>query len=95
MLLFQIGNLYSKTLTHNSSRPKAFVSLTWLLVIKPMDLLSDLENLSRGDSSFYVTNLVYSLLNIFICSMNKWGNTPLLMSGVDEVIPTWMVCKAI
>lgn len=60
-----------------------------------MDLLSDLENLSRGDSSFYVTNLVYSLLNIFICSMNKWGNTPLLMSGVDEVIPTWMVCKAI
>lgn len=53
MLLFQIGNLYSKTLTQNSSRPKAFVSLTWLLVIKPMDLLSDLE-ISQGETQAFM-----------------------------------------
>lgn len=52
-------------------------------------------NLSRGGSGFYVTNLVYSLLNIFMHSMEKWENIPLLMTGVDEMIPTCMVCKVI
>lgn len=30
-----------------------------------------------------------------MCSMEKWENMPLLMTGVDEVVPTCMVCKAI
>lgn len=53
------------------------------------------ENLSRGSSGFYVTNLVFSLLNIFMRSMEKWENMPLLTTGVDKAIPTSMVCKTI
>lgn len=53
------------------------------------------EKFLKGRLGLLWTNLVYSLLNIFMRSIEKWGNTPLLMPGVDEVIPTCMVCKAI
>lgn len=53
------------------------------------------EKSLKGRLGLLWTNLVYSLLNIFMCSIEKWENMPLLMPGVDEVIPTCMVCKAI
>jgi len=48
-----MGNLYLNTVTRSSSKPKLSVSLTWVLIVKSMDLLSDFK-ISQGEARAFM-----------------------------------------